>query len=330
MSFLEFIIPCYKRQQSALRAVRSVAEQIVQYSLDDIVSIRAIDDASPDLDRHSFRKNLNPCNHSWIEICINETNKGMSKNIFDSVKSSNSTFCTILTDDDALQPAILASLVSYLKAIDRNPSIAGLITPRYSYLENGTFQHVSCLLQSPQKILSSGAISSVRYAHLGFILTGFIFRPSCIDYEHWSDHIDNGFFPIINLSAILFSYDILYLHKNWFRHTVFNTCHWSSWGSTTIEQNTRLYHDYLAAIDVSCRYASTVSTVSLFLKSIYASKAYLAELSTVEIPIRLMFHNIEPRIYRSVPFVVCILPSLLLRLCKVVLTRIIRIIKIFK
>jgi glycosyltransferase involved in cell wall biosynthesis len=244
---LEFLIPAYKRFDGAVNAAESIARQIRAHSFDECVTIRIVDDGSPDFSCEYMTEALAEWK-DYILIEANHTNKGMSLNIYDMVASSTSEFCTILTDDDWLFPGALPKIIDCLARVADNASIGGIFTPRYSYLEDGSLYCVVCQPFKREKILPPGPVNSLRYCHNGFILTGFMFRPSLMAKTEWRENIGNSFFPVINFWAILSANSILFVNRNWFQHTVLNVCHWEAWGDGPNAQRCRLYTDYMDAI----------------------------------------------------------------------------------
>lgn len=260
---VEFLIPTYKRFNGAIEAAMSVSRQIDTYNLSQQVKIRVVDDNSPNFRIDIFKDKLGSF-LDYIEISINEYNKGMSKNIYDLTTSSSAEFCTVLTDDDYLQPGALPEIVSELEVL--NPLVCGLFTPRYSYTEDGKLHFIACKPKKSNMLIKSGCVNSIRYAHNGFILTGFIMRTSKIAKAQWKQNIKNAYFPVINFGSILLIDHILFVNKNWFYHTVLNEVHWDSWGKNEYERAKRLNQDYLDAIT----YISTQALIN--------SKYYLEKL----------------------------------------------------
>jgi hypothetical protein len=244
---LEFLIPAYKRFDGAINAAQSVARQISAHSFDKLVTIRIVDDASPGFSSVAMAEALSEWK-DYVQIEANPSNKGMSLNIYDMVSSSAAKFCTILTDDDWLFTDALPEIVACLNSVAGCPDVGGIFTPRYSYLEDGSLHCVVCRPYKRDKLLHPGPVNSLRYCHNGFILTGFIFRPSLMAKEEWLENIQNSFFPVINFWGILRSYSLLFVDRNWFQHTVLNICHWEAWGDGPRQQRRRLYSDYVDAI----------------------------------------------------------------------------------
>ena len=261
---LEFLIPTFNRFDGAIEAAISVASQIKSNSLEEIVSIRIVDDASCGFSEHKMANALSEWIR-YISIVVNPLNKGMSLNIYDMVATSNSHFCTVLTDDDWLFPGSLPEIISYLELLVERPDVGGLFTPRYSYLEDGSLNCVVCNPFAYNKLLLPGPINSLKYSRNGFVLTGFIFRPALMAKAEWTENIQNGYFPVINFWGILTSYSLLYINRNWFYHTVLNHCHWEAWGDGENAQKRRLNSDYLDAIAFmghrSSSIASSISTL---------------------------------------------------------------------
>jgi glycosyltransferase involved in cell wall biosynthesis len=244
---LEFLIPTYKRFGGALVAANSITSQVLEHKTVDKVSVRVVDDGSPGFSVSSFRQGL-LCSGGYVTVEANSKNKGMSQNIFDMVVSSRSKFCTILTDDDWLMPGKLLNILAHLDQIADDPTIGGIFTPRFSYLEDGSLHGISCKFSEQDQLLSPGPLNSLRYSRNGFILTGFIFRPGIAAVNDWSLNIHNGYFPIINFGIILSRYSLLYVNQNWFHHAVLNHCHWESWGKDKKAQTKRLYRDYMSTV----------------------------------------------------------------------------------
>jgi hypothetical protein len=244
---LEFLIPAYKRFDGAINAAQSVARQIRAHSLDKLVTIRIVDDASPGFSSIDMAKALSEWK-DYVQIGANPSNKGMSLNIYDMVASSTAKFCMILTDDDWLFTGALPEIAACLDSIAGRPDIGGIFTPRYSYLEDGSLHCVVCRPYKHDKLIDPGPANSLRHCHNGFILTGFIFRPNLMAKEEWRENIQNSFFPVINFWGILRSYSVLFIDRNWFQHTVLNVCHWEAWGEGPKQQRRRLYSDYMNAI----------------------------------------------------------------------------------
>jgi hypothetical protein len=247
LPLLEFLIPAYKRFDGAINAAKSVARQIRSHSFDECVIIRIVDDGSPGFSSADMTGALSEWK-GYVRIEANSSNKGMSLNIYDMVASSAAKFCTILTDDDWLFTGALSEIVAFLHSVADRPDIGGIFTPRYSYLEDGTLNCVVCRPYKHDRLLHPGPASSLRHCHNGFILTGFIFRPSLMAKEEWRVNIQNSFFPVINFWGILRNYSVLFVDRNWFQHTVLNVCHWEAWGDGPKQQRRRLYSDYMDAI----------------------------------------------------------------------------------
>lgn len=254
---LEFLIPSYKRQKTLVRAILSITNQVKQFSLVDRVSITVVDDCTPNFKCSEIEKNI-PVLSEITSIKSNSYNKGMSLNIRDMILESSADFACILTDDDYLQPNSLIDIISFIDRLDnyekeRNVKIGSFFTPRYSYLEDGSLQCVVCKPFQKDTLIPRGSISSIRYLHNGFILTGLFFRPKLINFDLYNKNIDNTYFPVIYFSDLLLNYDCFFVNRNWFFHTVFNECHWEAWGKTNYERRVRIYNDYMKAVTVCTR-----------------------------------------------------------------------------
>jgi glycosyltransferase involved in cell wall biosynthesis len=249
---LEFIIPTYKRLGTAILAAQSILDQCDQLPADFSLCVRIHDDASPGLTDDQFKK-ITSVLPEWIVRGRNPANLGMSENIYSLVRSSRADFCTILTDDDALQPGVLGEIARELAALRRDDGTfqaAALFIPRYSYLEDGSLYCIVCNPFEHDELIAPSPSAVMRFADNGFILTGLFFKPERVDFRFWHKHRTNAFFPVIYLGALLASESVAYRNRNWFQHTVLNLCHWDGWGKTEKQRQARLCHDYLEAIAV--------------------------------------------------------------------------------
>lgn len=249
---LEILIPMYKRPKLALRAAQSVVDQLSSFECPIRVTVTIQDDATPDLsDDQSARlfDGLGPA----VVIRRNSVNLGMSANIYSMVQGSSADYCTILTDDDYLQPGALNELTSFIASLSLPGAVApsAFFTPRYSYLENGSLHCVACRSFLSDQTITAGPESSLLHCHAGFILTGLFFRPALIDFQLWERHGDNAFFPVIYFARLLSCGPVMFLDRNWFHHTVMNECHWERWGATEYLRQARLFTDFLLADEVA-------------------------------------------------------------------------------
>jgi Glycosyl transferase family 2 len=252
---LEFLIPSYKRPQSIVRSVLSVALQVEELNISDRVKITVVDDCSPNIDLAETIAAISPYSQ-FVSVKQNEINKGMSLNIRDMVAGSVADFCTILTDDDLLQKDSLKQIIETIDNLDKEQHTVGsFFVPRYSYLEDGTLHCIVCKPFSEDTIIAPGTLSSLRYLENGFILTGLFFNPEFINFKIWEEHIENSFFPVIYFADLLLNHESLFINKNWFVHVVNNECHWDSWGKTEQQRTLRLYNDYLKAVALSSKQA---------------------------------------------------------------------------
>ena len=265
---LEFLIPSYKRPQSFVRAVLSVALQVEELNISDRVKVTVVDDCSPNIDISETIEAVLPFSR-FVSVRQNASNKGMSLNIRDMVAESTADFCTILTDDDLLQKDSLKQIIETIDNLDKVQSIVGsFFVPRYSYLEDGSLNCIICNPFSEDTRIAPGSLSSLRYLENGFILTGLFFSPKLINFKLWEEHIENSFFPIIYFADLLLNHECLFINKNWFVHTVNNECHWDSWGKTEQQRLLRLYDDYMRAVALSSkkslsRESEILTTISL-------------------------------------------------------------------
>ena len=255
LTTLEFLIPSYKRPHTVIQAVESVAKQIEELKLSERVKITIVDDCSPNLDVDEIINAIYSFS-SFVSFKQNDVNKGMSLNIRDMVANSNADFCTILTDDDRIQPNSLEQIIKTIDSLDNEhgDSIVGsFFVPRYSYLEDGSFFCLGCNPFNENTLIKSSSLNSIKYLFNVFILTGLFFQPKLINLQLWDDNIENSFFPVIYFADLLLNYNCLYVNENWFVHTTLNYCHWDSWGDTEEKRLSRLYKDYMQAVYISSK-----------------------------------------------------------------------------
>jgi glycosyltransferase involved in cell wall biosynthesis len=269
---LEFLIPSYKRPQTLIQAVESVAKQIEELKLSERVKITVVDDCSPNITGLEILESISQFRH-FVTFTKNDVNKGMSLNIRDMVANSSASFCSVLTDDDRLQPNSLKQIIETIDNLNNgknSPVIGSFFVPRYSYLED---QSLGCIVCDPfekNTIIKPSPMSSIQYLDNGFILTGLFFRPKLINFQLWNENIENSFFPVIYFADLLLNYECLFIKENWFVHTVLNECHWDSWGKTEQGRSSRLYKDYMEAVTLSSQIA--LSRASNILQRIYLRK----------------------------------------------------------
>lgn len=245
---LEIVIPTYRRPTQLLNCVDSVASQITN-DLADLVGIAVWDDASDFFPLDKVKSIIGSSSAIHVRIGKNIRNKGMSQNIFDLFASSQAEYITVLSDDDLFHSHCLARLVDVLKLSVANPSEGALIFPRSCYSEGGTYLFSVCTPFKDSSLIKSSPLSALKYAHNGFILTGLILRRRCINLLAWQENIDNAFFPVIALSAILRNFDVRYISQDFFVHTVNNEVHWDRWGNTEQLRSFRLLVDYIRALE---------------------------------------------------------------------------------
>ena len=216
----------------------------------------------------------------------------MSANIYDLVMSSTSTFCTILTDDDWVEPTAIAEIVNILKSYHdeelarRDESIGAIFVPRYSYLDSGELHCVACSPFARDATIHPSPENVIKYSCNAFILTGLIFRPKLVDAASWLENIDNAFFPLLYYSSIASKSKIKFLNKKWFHHTCLNLCHWESWGASEFQRSLRLHHDYLKALLVlRMSYPPTKRSSQKTKYFLYYRDAIIAQLASYNGPI---------------------------------------------
>jgi glycosyltransferase involved in cell wall biosynthesis len=200
---LEFLIPSYKRPESFVRAVLSVASQVEELNISDRVKVTVVDDCSPNIDLTETIEAVAPFSR-FVSVRQNDKNKGMSLNIRDMVAESVADFCTVLTDDDLLQPDSLKEIIETIDNLDNEQHTVGsFFVPRYSYLEDGSLECIVCNPFTEDTTIAPGTLNSVQYLENGFILTGMFFNPKLINFKLWDKYIENSFFPVIYGSYIL-------------------------------------------------------------------------------------------------------------------------------
>ncbi|MDX1976962.1 MAG: glycosyltransferase, partial [Pseudanabaenaceae cyanobacterium bins.68] len=247
------------------------ALQIQELQLGDRISISIVDDASPNINEIEMIKMISPFK-DFAKFEKNRINKGMSLNIRDMVAASKADFCTVLTDDDHLQPETLQDILKTLDNLD--DEIGCFFVPRYSYLNDKSLHCIVCSPFTKNMTIKSSPLNSIKYLHNGFVLTGLFFKPKLINFQLWNDNLENSFFPIIYFADLLLKSDCLFLNKNWFVHTVKNKCHWESWGETEKDIVEKLYSDYISAVSLSTekalsRVTSELITLQILLEEIF-------------------------------------------------------------
>lgn len=269
---LEFLIPSYKRPHTVTRAIKSVALQVEELDLSNRVRITVVDDCSSNLKASEIINSISSF-ADFVFFRQNDINKGMSLNIRDMITDSDADFCTVLTDDDYLQLNCLKEIIETLDSLDLEKSrseVGSFFVPRYSYLEDLSLHCVVCNPFNKDKIIKPNSLSSLKYLHNGFVLTGLFFNPKLINFNLWNENLENSFFPVIYFADLLLKYDCLFINKNWFVHTVMNQCYWDDWGKTEEARLLRLHEDYIKAVAISSEKASSEKTD--LLSSILLSK----------------------------------------------------------
>lgn len=252
---LTVLIPVYQRFTGALRASHSVVAHNQNHLEAGKIRVVVCDDASPSIDAEALRQQLTAI-HPLITYHRNITNLGMSANILSMVSSCPSCFSTILTDDDWFEPGALTEILRILDSawLTEN-GITSILSPRYSYLETGELATISCRIHKGNHLFPPNPKESLlTLAEGAYILSGYFFRPDCIDYGLWHQHLANAFFPIIYCATILQKGATYYLDQPLVHHTTQNECHWHAWGASDQAQQTRLCHDYLESLAIVSHY----------------------------------------------------------------------------
>lgn len=134
MKYLAICIPNYNRINKLQRLVKTLASQIEEFSLENMVEICINDDCSK----------LNPskiieairAEYSQVEIRYgrNSINKGMDYNFLQSVLMAKSEYCWIIGNDDLPVETGIFNVIGYLKG--KKDKIDFAVTPFDVYDEN--------------------------------------------------------------------------------------------------------------------------------------------------------------------------------------------------
>jgi glycosyltransferase involved in cell wall biosynthesis len=252
---LSVLIPVYQRFEGALQACQSV----LTHNQDDLeagkIHVLVCDDASPSIDPEALGKEIATI-HPLIEFKRNTNNLGMSANILEMVAACRSLYCTILTDDDWFEPGALTEILALLESpLIRREAVTSILSPRYSYLESGELVTISCRIRESNQLFPSNPRgNALALAECAYILSGYFFRPDCVDLGLWRQHIENAFFPIIYCASIIRTGSTFYLDQSLVHHTSQNLCHWEAWGASDRAQQIRLCHDYLESLAIVSEY----------------------------------------------------------------------------
>jgi glycosyltransferase involved in cell wall biosynthesis len=242
---LTLCIPTYKREKSLRRCIDSVLAQVKKSGLADDVGVFVANDASPDGTKALLEgyRNVN-----YFRAVNRETNLGMSANIKNMLEevTQQSDYQLIITDDDFLEADALAEIVATLQVYrNREPPVAAIWTPRYSYTEDGTLHCVVCdPFRGDFSVLPS-AFSAGRYMENGFVLSGLIIYGNQIDFDFWGRYAENAYFPSICFGDIVHRCGAQFWKKSIVHHTVLNECHWERWGKNDVVIELRLFSDYV-------------------------------------------------------------------------------------
>ena len=266
---LTVCIPTYKRATTLCHCIISVAEQIEHFGLEEEVQIYVANDASPDntaqvLEEFSSMKCLRHVNRG--------SNLGMSANIKCMLEETmlQSTYQLIITDDDYFQPGILESTVEFLTTqLVTNPDVSLIWTPRYSYTEDGRFHGVVCDTFNEDTLIPPSLINAGRFMNNGFVLSGLIVNARVIDFNLWSEHLENAYFPVILSGDLISRKPSLYWNRNIVHHSVLNKCHWERWGKSDAEITLRLFIDFFNSFVVIGERIGSMLQTSIFYTSTF-------------------------------------------------------------
>jgi len=174
----------------------------------------------------------------------------MSKNIYDLFKSSRAEFVTVLSDDDQLMPGALDKLVSCIQDSSASSSEGAVFFPRSCYTDDGHYLFSVCTPFCDTTLINPSPLAALKYCHNGFILTGLVLHCNSINYKAWVENMENSFFPVLALSAILRVYKVRFVNASLFKHTVNNQVYWERWGKTDDLRSLRLLSDYIAVLEL--------------------------------------------------------------------------------
>lgn len=247
---LTVCIPTYKRPITLRRCIDSVVSQIEALSLADSVGILVVNDASPDNTAEVMQgyESL-----SYFTAVTRQENLGMNVNIktmFEEV-NEQSDYQLIITDDDYLQPGVLAEITDFLHDQLANKNRTPVIwTPRYSYTEDGELHRIVCNPFNSSHAVGSSAFNAGKYMFNGFVLSGLILQARNIDFDFWDTYSENAYFPILFFGDLIARDGAYYWDKNIVHHTVLNDCHWERWGKNDAVIHLRLFSDFANAFSV--------------------------------------------------------------------------------
>jgi hypothetical protein len=254
---LSVLIPVYQRFEGALQACQSVLRDNQGDLEAGRIHLLVCDDASPSIGPEALRQEITAL-HPLIEFRRNPHNRGMSANILEMVASCRSLYCTILTDDDWFEPGALTDILRVLESpFIRRETVTSILSPRYSYLESGELASISCRIEESNRLFPANPREhALALAECAYILSGYFFRPDCVDFSLWREHVENAFFPIIYCASIITTGCTFYLDQSLVHHTTQNQCHWEAWGASDRAQQIRLCHDYLESLAIASHYYS--------------------------------------------------------------------------
>lgn len=280
---LDVVIPTYKRPKGAVLAALSVLTQLDKFRIKESVNLIVWDDCTPGLDIRQISSELVQYAGLFI-IGQNKANKGMSRNICDLVEAAKSEFCSVLTDDDWFEPDSLPGVLDEIGRIKGGTSgftekpIGAFFVPRYSYLDDGSLLCIECAPFAHDGTITRSPNNVIKYCRNAFILTGLFFKPSLVDFCFWRSHQDNAFFPLLYYASVSIASDTRFLHAKWLHHTCDNLCHWDAWGSSKLQQNTRLHLDYLQVLILIAHKYPSLGVIDRLRHANYLRKAFLGQL----------------------------------------------------
>jgi glycosyltransferase involved in cell wall biosynthesis len=240
-SSLSICIPTYKRPSGAIAAAESVLSQITDFE-PMLVKVLIAEDCGDRGDFEQIAMALGSSPH--VHLTRNDRNYGMSKNILSMFLGQSSEYCMILTDDDVL----LTGSGKYIASLIHQRSFGVFFGPRQCVLEDGVIKTNATDLGHDSRRIQPNPFNFGRISPNFFILSGLIVDPLAIDYDLWSRHLENAFFPILFGYSGFKRKSCFYYSEPIVKHTVLNVCHWERWGKTKLERELRLAQDFFHAL----------------------------------------------------------------------------------
>lgn len=135
MKYLSICIPNYNRLDKLERLVRTIASQIIDFSLENDVQICISDDCSVEDPKEVIDSIMKQFPNVEIIFVRNSINMGMDYNFLNSVNISNSQYCWIIGNDDLPTDGGINLALNYL--MEKNSKIDIMVTPFDIFTEDG-------------------------------------------------------------------------------------------------------------------------------------------------------------------------------------------------